>query len=331
MASQDDAEETQTPTRPTLKTVLMDSPVQEKRKCERDGEVPDAKRPKPEPLRISELREDVQMFIRADAKERNLPGPMYQQKLSESFGRLAPKDAAGSTMENPTDMTPSHTPPMPIAPEDKSQDEDPLRAITAESKVVTDADAGEEMTDAGKENGGQAAAAATQQRDDKDQTQYKLPANRDNACKDTASEVSCTHCPGAGSVPSGDESCDTEATGEDETLAHASIQPPDGVPEAESQLSDKTTYAVLLEMHNKFEMMGRNVGERGGSSISRIRSAIAELPARLQDIGDMPNIKKDLAERHRLGKHQMREMIRRIEFFFVLAENQYKDKLAKNI
>ena len=220
MASQDDAEETQTPTRPTLKTVLMDSPVQEKRKCERDGEVPDAKRPKPEPLRISELREDVQMFIRADAKERNLPGPMYQQKLSESFGRLAPKDAAGSTMENPTDMTPSHTPPMPSAPEDKSQDEDPLRAITAESKVVTDADAGEEMTDAGKENGGQAAAAATQQRDDKDQTQYKLPANRDNACKDTASEVSCTHCPGAGSVPSGDESCDTEATGESEAFPH---------------------------------------------------------------------------------------------------------------
>ena len=331
MASQEEAEEPMATKQPTLKTMCMDPPVQDNRRRQRDGEPSGAKRPKPEPLRIAQLREDVQLFLRAEAKEKKVPGPMYQQKLSESFGRLAPKDAAGSTMENPTDMTPSHTPPMPSAPEDKSQDEDPLRAITAESKVVTDADAGEEMTDAGKENGGQAAAAATQQRDDKDQTQYKLPANRDNACKDTASEVSCTHCPGAGSVPSGDESCDTEATGEDETLAHASIQPPDGVPEAESQLSDKTTYAVLLEMHNKFEMMGRNVGERGGSSISRIRSAIAELPARLQDIGDMPNIKKDLAERHRLGKHQMREMIRRIEFFFILAENQYKDKLAKNI
>ena len=330
MASQEDAEETQTPTRPTLKTVFMDSPVADNRKREHDGEPSGAKRPKPEPLRITELRKDVQMFIRAEAKQRNLPGPTYQQKLSESFDRPAPKEAADSTMENPPDMTPSQKPPMPNAPEDKSH-EDPLRSITAESKAVTDTDMGEQITDAGKVGEGQAAAAATQQRDDKDQTQYTLPANRDNACKEPASEMSYTHCPGASSVPSGDESCDTEATGEDEALAHASMQLPDGVPEAETQLSDKTTYAVLLEMHNKFEMMGRNVGERGGSSINRIRSAIAELPSRLQEIGDMPNIKKDLADRHRLGKHQMREMIRRIEFFFVLAENQYKDKLAKNI
>ena len=329
MASQEDAEETQTPTRPTLKTVFMDSPVEDNRKRERDGELSGAKRPKPEPLRITELRKDVQMFIRAEAKDRNLPGPTYQQKLSESFPRLAPNHAAGSTMENPTDMTPRHTPPMPSAPEDKAEDEGTLRAITAEAKVVTDADADEEMTDAGKENAGQAAAAATEQPDDKDQTQSKLPANRLNACKDTAADVSSSHCPGAGSVPSGDESCDTEATAEDETLAHASIQPPDPVPEAENQLSDKTIYTVLLEMHNKFEMMGRDVGQR--QSINRIRSAIAELPARLQDMGDMPNIKKDLAERNRLGKHQMREMLRRIEFFFVLAENEYKDKLARNI
>ena len=330
MASQEDAEEPMTPKQPTLKTMCMDSPVQDNRRREHDGERSGAKRPKPEPLRIAQLREDVQLFLRAEAKEKKVPGPMYQQKLSESFRCLAPKNAAGSTMQNATDMTPDQTPSMPNALGDSR--EDVLhRLIIAAAEVVADADAENEVADTGKERAGLEATAPMEHRDDKMETEDKVPSNHDNACKDTASPKSRTQCRGTGSVPSGDDSCDTEATGEDEAFPRSSVQRPDGVAEAEIELSDQRVYALLLEMHNKFEIMGRSVGAAGGPSIGRVRSALAELPATVRDLGDMPNIKKDLAEKHRLGKHQMREVIRRIEFFFVLAENQYKDKLAKNL
>ena len=329
MASQEDAEESQTPTPATLKTVLTDSPVHDKRKCERDGESRGAKRVRPEPIRISELRKDVQMFIRADAKDRNLPGPMYQQKLSESFCCSQPTDAASSKSENATDMAPAGSPPMSDPLDDKSRDDDPVVANTPQCKTVTHADADKEMADASKVHEGQAAAPPIKGHRDDVHTPCKLPAKRDDVCEDTTSQVPRAQCPGAGSVPSGDESCDTEATGESEAFPHP-FKPPDAVP-TQSELSDQQIYALLLELHNKFEIMGRNVGDRGGPSITRIRSALAELPAKVHDVGDMPNIMKDLAKKQRLGKHQMREMIRRIEFFFVLAENQYKDKLAKNI
>ena len=422
MASQDDAEETKALiTQPALRAMCMDAPVQDNRRRESDGEPSGAKRPKPEPLRIAQLREDVQMFIRTDAKERNVPGPMYQMKLSESFRCLARENAAGSTVQPPTDLTSSQTPSMPTDPAEKSRDEELLRAIIAESEVVTDVDADKEMTDTGKEGAeleatapmahrddkaetlsesfrclatenaagstmpnptdappsqtpsmpgdladksrdddllraiiaesemvtdadadiemadtGKESAeleatAPIEHRDDKVETADNLPANRDNACKDTASPGCCTPSRGATSLPSGDESCDTEVTGEDEAFPHSFSQPPDGVPEAETELDDEKVYALLLELHNKFELMGRGVGDRGGPSIRCVRCALQALPATVRDLGEMPNIKKDLAERHRLGKHQMRELLRRIEFFFVLVENLYKDKLAKTI
>ena len=332
MASQKDTLESNSFKQCTLGGKSIDVPDSDKSKRSRDSKSPVAKKPKQEPLRIGQLRDDVQAFIRKDAAERNLPGPLYQQKLSESLGTTASASAAASTMETTANPTASCTKEQAGSPPDEKREDDLLRAIIDESGTPVDNGEKDDIE------------VLPEPKASRDKREKKGSAEGQNYECEAESQVSPDSCAKASmSIPPRDsstpcqekdpassvlESRDIASARQQKAVTPPSIQPSDGVPKAENELNDEKVYALIHEIHIKFDTMALAVGEPGGPSINRVRSLLAELPTAVCDMGDLPNIQKDISQKQRLGKHQMRELLRRIGFFCVFLENKYMAKIA---
>ena len=329
MASQKDTLESNSFKQCTLGGKSIDVPDSDKSKRSRDSKSPVAKKPKQEPLRIGQLREDVQAFIRKDAAERNLPGPLYQQKLSESLGTTASASAAASTMETPANPAANCTKEQAGSPPDEKREDDLLRAIIDESGTAVDNDekADIEVLPEPKPYRHNGEKSGQQNYECETESQVS-PDSSAKASKSIPPRESCTPCQEKDPASSVLESRDIASARQQKAVTPPSIQPSDGVPKAENELNDEKVYALIHEIHIKFDTMALAVGEPGGPSINRVRSLLAELPTAVCDMGDLPNIQKDISQKQRLGKHQMRELLRRIGFFCVFLENKYMAKIA---
>ena len=281
MASQEEPLESSSFKQCTLGDKNLHVPDSDKEKRSRDSKSPVTKKPKQEPLRIGQLRGDVQDFLRKEAAERNLPGPLYQQKLSESLGSNASASTATSTMNILTNPAESCTKERAGGSPDEPREDDLLRAIIDESGTAADNDADTDV---------------------KVLPEPKPSHNFEEKGNPKGQNYECE--------------AESQAT-------------PDGVPEAEKKFNNEQVYTLIRDIHSKVDTMLCAVGEPGGPSITRVRSLLAELPEAVCDLGDLPNIQRDLSEKQRLGKHQMREILRRIGFFCVFLENKYMAKLAK--
>ena len=83
----------------------------------------------------------------------------------------------------------------------------------------------------------------------------------------------------------------------------------------------------MEELRNKFAAWMSSIDDPlHGPSLSKVRDTLEAIPERFLGIGDMPEILKWLSQKTRLGKHQKKAVLARIEEYFELFDELTKMK-----
>ena len=90
---------------------------------------------------------------------------------------------------------------------------------------------------------------------------------------------------------------------------------------------DQESREEMEDLRKKFLSLATCIDDPlHGPSLSTIRDMLAAIPERFLGIGDMPKLREELSQKKRLGKHQKKTVLAKIETYFKRIDELSKTK-----